>query len=79
MAEEEPVVAEADLTDAALKDLAAAAQQADDTKTAAPADAAKPAAQPAQQQPEWSYVPGDRVLVRSMRNGGPHSATIETP
>ena len=78
MAEEEPVVAEADLTDAALKDLAAA-QQADDAKTAAPADAAKPAAQPAQQQTEWSYVPGDRVLVRSMRNGGPHSATIETP
>ena len=75
---EEPVVAEADLTDAALKDLAAA-QQADAAKTAAPADAAKPAAQPAQQQPEWSYVPGDRVLVRSMRNGGPHSATIETP
>ena len=71
------MVAEADLTDAALKDLAAA--QADDAKTAAPADAAQPAAPPAQQQPEWSYVPGDRVLVRSMRNGGPHSATIETP
>ena len=73
MAEEEPVVAEADLTDAALKDLAAQADQA-----------AKPAAPPAQRrpaqlQPEWSYAPGDRVLVRSMRNGGPHSATIETP
>ena len=78
MAEEEPVVAEADLTDAALKDLAAQA----DAKTKA--DAAKPAAPPAQRrqaqlQPEWSYAPGDRVLVRSMRNGGPHSATIETP